>query len=1068
MDAKGEPLVVYHGTPTPGFSKFTRGRGMGGPLGSWFATTGEAADKFAQTRYADQGPAVYPVYLSITKPMEYHGWTEFTDHVAKMGKGDIENNIKALRRGLAQRGYDGVVIRGSTTDMGGVRDDWVAFRPEQIKSVFNRGTFDPENADIRFSRAPAIAGTATTGDVRDSFAQNAANFVRDYLTGFDKLSWWNKTVGTPFHIAMTHPTFRPFYNESQAFLYDVAKFASESHALAPDLMPTVESYKDFFKKPPKAEEVKKVSDALYAGTLWGGGSPTEGRIWTDEELRTGRATEGMAGGSLQAFAPLSEREIGLYRQSLAAINNSLDGLAKSLIHKLVSRSGIGFDREQGLADVVQTVNDRIDEALEEQNLALGAAQERGDDTADIEAEIDGLKDLKAKVADISGKTEKLKQAGYTPAMRFGQFAVYVTRPNMDGSTEQLYFGMYDTKPQAIKAAKALAAEYPDADITKGVVSKEQYKLFQGLSLDALETFVDYITDEDGKPIGRDPIVQQFLKAAVSERSALKRHLHRKGVAGYSEDLTRVLASFVTSSARATSSNYHTAEMLRAANDIGPGDIKDYAVKSARYLMDPVEEAHKIRGFLFAQYLGGSIASGLVNMTQPFMLTAPFLSQHTSVADAYAKIGKAAAENPNNLTGRIRAAYDRAKKAGIIAPQEIHQLRAETQGGAMGRNLALRKLSFAWGSLFSMAEQANRKTTFLAAYRIAEEKRLGNPYDFAVDAVQQTQFTYNKANRPAWGRGPIGATIFTFKIFSVSYLELAKRLYKTDKKAFAVMMLVLLAGAGLEGLPFAEDIEDLIDSTGQWMGFATNTKKRLRKMATDILGPDLAQVALHGVSGLPFFPVDVAGRLGMQNLIPGTAMLKPSEKNKARDVLELIGPVGQFVPVEDSVAGKAINRLLNGDLLGILKTGVATRAVANAAIGGEMMQKGYATDYKGKRITEVSPGEAGFKMMGLQPGSVAKESRKIQEVRQDIDIQRRTESEIAEQWARGIVDSDRDQVLAAQKRLYDWNTENKDLRIRVEMGQIRRRVQEMRRPRMERFIRSTPPEIRGGVREALRQ
>jgi hypothetical protein len=57
-----------------------------------------------------------------------------------------------------------------------------------------------------------------------------------------------------------------------------------------------------------------------------------------------------------------------------------------------------------------------------------------------------------------------------------------------------------------------------------------------------------------------------------------------------------------------------------------GDVKDEATDLVMYLQNPNEAAAGLRGFLFMQYLGGSIASALVNMTQPFTMTYPYLAQ----------------------------------------------------------------------------------------------------------------------------------------------------------------------------------------------------------------------------------------------------------------------------------------------------------------------------------------------------------------------------------------------------------------------------------------------------------
>jgi hypothetical protein len=922
-----------------------------------------------------------------------------------------------------------------------------------------------------FSRAPAIAGSQTTGDHRDSLFATGSSFVRDLLHSDSKFNWWHRTIGTQQHKAALNREFRPVYDESQAFLADVSKYANEAADLATSLLPRIENFADFTKSSPSKADLEVVSEALYAGTLWGNGSPLNGRKWTDDELRAGRARDGDL--TLPAFKPLNDAQIDLYRQTLDSVGQSLDGLAKSLIHRLARTHDIGFDREMSLEDVAQTVRDAADEQIAELLLQAELAEDSGASDKDMERIDRGLAEwerLKRGVTDIEDKTTALKDHGYFPAMRFGQFAVHIVEPDQNGVFKQLYFGLYESQTKANLAARELEREmraaHPDMVIERGIVSKEQHRLFQGMSLDALETFAEYITGDNGEPISKDPLVQGFLKAATNERSTLKRHIHRKGIAGFSDDLPRVLASFTVSSARATSSNYHSAQMLKLAQDIRAGDVKDEAIKLVRYLQDPQEEAQAIRGFLFAQFLGGSIAHGLVNMTQPFMVTIPYLSQYTSAADAAAKVAAAAVSKPSSLTGRLKDAYERAKKEGVVAPQEIHQLRAETGGMPLAKNLALRKLSFLWGSIYAVTEQFNRSSAFIAAYRIAEEKGIRNPYAFAAKAVNETQFVYNKGNRPNWARGAVGATIFTFKQFSISYLELAKRMYAKDKKAFALMVLMLLAAAGAEGLPFAEDVEDMIDTMGQWMGYSTNSKKLLRRWAENTLGKDLAQVALHGVSGLPFMPVDVSVRMGLQNLLPGTGMLKLSEKNKGRDVLELVGPIGQFVPTEGTTLGRALERLAASDYFGVVKAG-APVAVQNVAKGAEMLNTGTARDTKGKKIGDVSPGEAVFKLAGLQPASVARESRKIGEVMQDIDLQKRQESEIAEQWARGMLDKDSDQVRDAMKKLHDWNRDNPELRIRLSMDQVRRRAQSMRTDRDTRVIKTAPPEIRGAVREALR-
>ena len=128
--------------------------------------------------------------------------------------------------------------------------------------------------------------------------------------------------------------------------------------------------------------------------------------------------------------------------------------------------------------------------------------------------------------------------------------------------------------------------------------------------------------------------------------------------------------------------------------------------------------------------------------------------------------------------------------------------------------------FAWGGFFSLAEQFNRRATFAAAYQLAQERQMADPFEFASEAVSATQGVYNRGNRPQWARGPVGATVMTFKQFSISYLEFLSRLPRREK---AIALGVLMVAAGLEGLPFADDLDDLIDTIMQRL-FGNKTPK----------------------------------------------------------------------------------------------------------------------------------------------------------------------------------------------------------------------------------------------------
>ena len=173
VDAEGKPQVVYHGT-VGDFAEFngpgSRDSSAVQSLGDWFASTPRAAEKFAiDPEFQDgDGANIMPVYLSIKNPkVILGGWRGLEK--AAWPNGYDENSIKAWRQSLLQAGHDGIELRNSKTDGGGLRTDYVAFRPEQIKSAIgNSGTFDPNAPDITRSATRAPAGVEIV-EVEDGF-----------------------------------------------------------------------------------------------------------------------------------------------------------------------------------------------------------------------------------------------------------------------------------------------------------------------------------------------------------------------------------------------------------------------------------------------------------------------------------------------------------------------------------------------------------------------------------------------------------------------------------------------------------------------------------------------------------------------------------------------------------------------------------------------------------------------------------------------------------------------------------------------------------------------------------
>ena len=205
VDAKGKPLVVYHGTrgaaEESGFAfDYSRIGSQGRAEGAGFYFT---TDKNVGAGYAEGGLNM-EVFLSIKKPMAYDmagfkrgvlsklimrvaeieaerdgseigdGFLSNYGDVSSDGVGSvvraavdiISNDATALDQisGIVGSGVSPAVVNAAVRDVtgydgvkangfGNLGSDtnaiWVAFFPEQIKSATgNRGTFDPANPDI--------------------------------------------------------------------------------------------------------------------------------------------------------------------------------------------------------------------------------------------------------------------------------------------------------------------------------------------------------------------------------------------------------------------------------------------------------------------------------------------------------------------------------------------------------------------------------------------------------------------------------------------------------------------------------------------------------------------------------------------------------------------------------------------------------------------------------------------------------------------------------------------------------------------------------------------------------
>lgn len=529
---------------------------------------------------------------------------------------------------------------------------------------------------------------------------SAIDQLHQALSHPGKVSLWDKTVGTMRHLAERSPAFKPVYQAAQRFIDDVSMLGNDAADRAPRLLPRVESLADLKKKPITAADNKAVGKPLFEGTLlWArdaDGTPvtTEAlnakyRNATPDEkaqilLRTGKIQAQMlkvwrglpvdqfnaiinnkfestilkpgvvwTAKELGDLFGLSAEQVSLYQEARRAIDRSIDMTARADMLRMMG------DEYASMRDVVLEQASMQDAMVLLTDALQADARENPD-------QADRLMGLNNSVVNAYERAQALQGAGYAPLSRFGRYTVDVVSP--DGTRE--YFGMFESMYESNKMKAAMEKEFPGAAVTQGTMSDEAYKLFQGITPESLEQFGGMLGLKSDGATAQDKAFQAYLQLAKNNHSALKRLIHRKGISGYSEDVGRVLASFVYSNARLAAGGLNAGTLETAIEAIPKeqGELRDVAMGLRSYIQDPQEEGQAVRGMLFAQYLGGSVASALVNMTQPFQITMPWLSQFGGMRKAGAHLAGALRDmaRGGNYEPDLAQALHAAQEDGVVS------------------------------------------------------------------------------------------------------------------------------------------------------------------------------------------------------------------------------------------------------------------------------------------------------------------------------------------------------------------------------------------------------------------
>ena len=539
VDENGEPLVVYHGTKGD-FSVFNKG-----DIGYHFGTR-QQAEKILDRKKNIEGVAkIIPVYLktynSVRLPdIGFDGPRAIISELKAAGVISLENakNINAevsiayidlgtkeamqdaLKQELQKLGIDGIIYQNlgepHRDKNGALHDSYIVFNSSQVKSATdNTGAFSAENPDIRYSVN------------KDGFDENVpkirkkanaiASFNREKLPSYLELfsAAGIREIGAKYLRGKPSEDGTPSKNSASEILKDTRKITGMTNKLLEEYLDLRKQINKYIKE--NRRQVGILGDTANSATILQV-SPSE--INPDSPNNIDNRIESELANQKQGYA---QRVKDL--KALKVRWGQLTPQSKLMYNKLADFY------KKSYQDYIDAELSRID-------------------TAEISEE------KKERQRDIFTKKMKHTQlkGDYFPVMRFGNYAVQYTDGDIDEDTGELIpkFSKFESEEEA----REFIDNNPSIEtkgVTKDILRDNSSVLTGNRSLDALWKSVDkkFEKIESTEDIAivademKDYLFQMHLMGRP-EQSIAKRFLHRKGTAGYSNDIFRSFDTYALS------------------------------------------------------------------------------------------------------------------------------------------------------------------------------------------------------------------------------------------------------------------------------------------------------------------------------------------------------------------------------------------------------------------------------------------------------------------------------------------------------------------------------------------
>jgi hypothetical protein len=378
--------------------------------------------------------------------------------------------------------------------------------------------------------------------------------------------------------------------------------------------------------------------------------------------------------------------------------------------------------------------------------------------------------------------------------------------------------------------------------------------------------------------------------------------------------------------------------------------------------------------------------------------------------------------------------------------------------------------------FNWTEQVGRRAAGLAGFELMFQRHLAAGMSradaaeaaakFSVELVSTTLGDYTSVNRPALFRGGVLQFTFMFKMFTVNTAALVANLPPAGRVALLGSLLLL---SGLRGVPYAEDIEDLVNTLAQKFGIPMPSVRDSIRRSGDELMPGLGGILVGGALNR-VVPFDVGVRFSAGDIIPGTG-IGLAGADVARELIEIGGPMASWIQQMVGTAGNAADILPGGKAFSLEKTlRESPVSFLRAAADAYAYEKhGAVVDKRGYVVSEDYNAAVGIgRILGLYPGPAAQAYESIREAKLIVEYQKSMSVYYRDRIVAATVAGDNAKVQALYAEARDWNesAEGTGLEVVNLRSRVRSALRSQRLGASERFLKTTPLSTRSAAQRIV--